>query len=292
MLPNLLLAGAPKCGTTSVYEWLVSHPEVSGGVEKEVFYLVDETDYKYRKARNWKDHQEQGYDKLFPKRNKWVVDGTTITMYQKSALEYSERHLPKVIFFIREPAIRVYSNFKYHKNNRSRLSRDFSFFNYIESLENGNDFAGNTQLKNAVQHSFYVDYVKKFDKKVGSENIKIVVFEEFIRSPREGMKDISRWLEIDEEYYDEYKFVKKNESIEVKSIALNRLKESISPYLNDKLKYNWMRSLYRRLNNKVAARFDSVGDEVAIDRLRSHFSGKNQELSETYGIDISFWNEE
>lgn len=40
-LPNLLIAGAPKCGTSSIFTWLIAHPEVCGSQPKETFYLMN-----------------------------------------------------------------------------------------------------------------------------------------------------------------------------------------------------------------------------------------------------------
>ncbi|MCP5333794.1 MAG: hypothetical protein H7A13_10650, partial [Pseudomonadales bacterium] len=40
-LPNLIIAGAPKCGTTSLFDYLVQHPQVGGSSVKETCYVMD-----------------------------------------------------------------------------------------------------------------------------------------------------------------------------------------------------------------------------------------------------------
>jgi len=40
--PNLVVAGAPKCGTSSLYFWLAAHPEVAASREKETFFWAPE----------------------------------------------------------------------------------------------------------------------------------------------------------------------------------------------------------------------------------------------------------
>jgi len=40
-LPNLVIAGAPRCGTTSLFSWLKDHPQVGAATVKETFYLMD-----------------------------------------------------------------------------------------------------------------------------------------------------------------------------------------------------------------------------------------------------------
>ena len=42
MLPNLIVIGAAKCGTTSLHEYLNEHPEISMSSEKELYFFVEE----------------------------------------------------------------------------------------------------------------------------------------------------------------------------------------------------------------------------------------------------------
>ena len=39
-LPDLFIAGAPKCGTTSLYEWLKGHPQIFMARFKEPCYFA------------------------------------------------------------------------------------------------------------------------------------------------------------------------------------------------------------------------------------------------------------
>ena len=43
VLPDFLIIGAEKCGTTTLYNYLIQHPDVFSAKEKEVNYFV----------RNW-----------------------------------------------------------------------------------------------------------------------------------------------------------------------------------------------------------------------------------------------
>jgi Sulfotransferase domain len=42
VLPNLLVIGAPKCGTTSLHRYLDAHPEIAMSAEKELNFFVPE----------------------------------------------------------------------------------------------------------------------------------------------------------------------------------------------------------------------------------------------------------
>ena len=49
MLPDFLIIGAARCGTTSLYEYLVQHPNIVPATGKEVYFF----DKKYSKGLNW-----------------------------------------------------------------------------------------------------------------------------------------------------------------------------------------------------------------------------------------------
>lgn len=44
-LPNLILIGAPKCGTTSLHRYLSLHPEISMSSKKELHFFVEELNW-------------------------------------------------------------------------------------------------------------------------------------------------------------------------------------------------------------------------------------------------------
>jgi len=54
MLPNLLVIGAQKCGTTSLHRYLAAHPEVAMSEPKELDFFVEHEDRPHYVANgNW-----------------------------------------------------------------------------------------------------------------------------------------------------------------------------------------------------------------------------------------------
>src|SRR5262245_25916191 len=47
--PHFIIIGAGKCGTTSLYRYLVQHPSIDAASAKEVHYF----DHNYRLGRDW-----------------------------------------------------------------------------------------------------------------------------------------------------------------------------------------------------------------------------------------------
>ena len=55
VLPDFLIIGAARSGTTSLYEYLIQHPSVIRGIGKEVYFF----DKEFKKGINW-------YKSFFP----------------------------------------------------------------------------------------------------------------------------------------------------------------------------------------------------------------------------------
>ncbi|MGB0175878.1 MAG: hypothetical protein ACPF9D_01850, partial [Owenweeksia sp.] len=96
MLPNLIIGGAPKCGTSSMYFWLADHPEVCASRVKEPFYFVNEKN-RFNAGLNMNEHSLEEYSGLFSHCSsdaKYCFEATAQYLYFDSALE-SFKQLPE-----------------------------------------------------------------------------------------------------------------------------------------------------------------------------------------------------
>lgn len=116
MLPQWLVVGAQRCGTSSLYEYLVRHPQVCRAAKEEIHYF----DNNYHRGVNW----YRGHFAL--------ADGTPATdaspshkvtgeaspyyMAHPLAVERIASDLPgvKILVVLRNPADRAYSH-HYHE---------------------------------------------------------------------------------------------------------------------------------------------------------------------------------
>jgi hypothetical protein len=60
MLPNLLVIGAAKAGTTSLYHYLRAHPDIFMSEKKELSFFVD--DYNWGRGLSWYERQFDAAD--------------------------------------------------------------------------------------------------------------------------------------------------------------------------------------------------------------------------------------
>ena len=113
-LPNTLIVGAQKGGTTSLYNYLCQHPRVQPATTKEIHYF----DNHYEKGRLW-------YRSHFP--YAWtdadvVVEGTTGYMFFDRALPRLAAMLPdaKLIAVLRDPVERTHSHYRHTRRGMGR----------------------------------------------------------------------------------------------------------------------------------------------------------------------------
>lgn len=68
MLPNLIIIGAMKCGTTSLHNYLNLHPQICMSQDKEPEFFVEEKNWP--KGLTW-------YESFFPYTAKIIGESTS-----------------------------------------------------------------------------------------------------------------------------------------------------------------------------------------------------------------------
>src|SRR5699024_1670894 len=99
--PNFFILGAPKCGTSSMYEWLAEHPQIYMSPVKEPNFY--NSDSNLTSARSKKE-----YLKLFESAaasHKVIGEASIMYMYSKEAVLNIEEDLdkPKYLVLLRDP---------------------------------------------------------------------------------------------------------------------------------------------------------------------------------------------
>jgi hypothetical protein len=107
MLPNLVVIGARKAGTTSLYHYLRAHPDIGMPREKELDFFVAERNW--RRGREW-------YERLFP--DDTSVRGEASPFYTslpryRGVPERMAALLPdaRIIYLVRDPVERLLSHY-------------------------------------------------------------------------------------------------------------------------------------------------------------------------------------
>lgn len=204
MLPNFLIAGATRSGTTSLYYYLKQHPEISFPHLKEPRYFSsinlklpqkgpgDET-VDEKLILNYDDYCDL-YQNI---QNKRIGDASSEYLYHHhTSAEEIFRKLGDIpiLIILRNPIERAFSAY----NNLVRDGREYlSFEDAVENEENR--LNKNWDMMWAyIGVSMYYDQVNTYLNTF--KNVKVLIFEEFIENTQENLKEIFHFLGVDENF--------------------------------------------------------------------------------------------
>lgn len=160
VLPDFIIIGAQKAGTTTLYDNLVKHPSIQGCDIKEVHFF----DTNWDKGVNWyKAHfpmvREQR--KAHAKGQEWITgEGSPYYMFHPLAPERVKQVCPasRLIVILRNPVDRAYSHYQHEKRKgREPLSFEEALRDEEQRLsgEAGRIISGVAASSFAHQHYSY-----------------------------------------------------------------------------------------------------------------------------------------
>ncbi len=125
--PSFLIIGAQKAGTSSLFNYLGQHPDITLPSKKELHFF----DLRYDKGIEW-------YESLFPEginyENQITGEASPYYLFHPLVPEYVRYHYPgiKLIILLRDPVDRAYSHFQME---RKRGTEPLASFVHAVELE-------------------------------------------------------------------------------------------------------------------------------------------------------------
>jgi len=208
VLPDFIIVGAQKCGTTSLYNYLIRHPNVYASSKKEIGFF----NVRYSKGVNW-------YRAHFPTslkyfwinkiRKKPFLTGEADPEYiiNPYALKRIAKLLPdcKLILILRNPVDRAYS----HYQHACRFKRGRETLSFDEAIEKEQERIGeawqkmlkdeNYQNRNIPRYSYlttgvYIDQVQVLLSLFNKEQLLFLNAEDFFDNTEQVFKQVVSFL--------------------------------------------------------------------------------------------------
>ena len=200
--PNFIVFGAMKAATTSLYTYLKQHPEIFMTKVKEPMFFNNfkqENKYKILGKKIKKPTTLKEYLAMFDdvKKEKAIGEASPAYIYNPQAPQLIKEHLSnvKIIAILRQPTDRAYSNYLHTK----RADReDAAAFQEAIELENKRIKDNWSPMYHYIEKGYYSVQLKRYFDLFSEKNIKIYLFEDVVKNTKETLKDIFKFLEVDE----------------------------------------------------------------------------------------------
>lgn len=203
-LPNFIIAGAPKSGTTSLYFYLKQHPDIFVPDKKELHYFS----YDRLAANAAGPEDDYILSTLCADRETYAGHyrnanhHRAIGEFSPSYLYYCETagdiqrmlgNKVKIVLMLRNPVEKAYSQYMHQvRNNMEPLS-----FEQALEAEPQRRAKGWSDIWRYAESSLYAQRTQYFMQVFGRAKVRVIVFEEFIADPRKELSGLLRFLNVD-----------------------------------------------------------------------------------------------
>jgi len=248
-LPNFLIIGAPKSGTTTLHYALSQHPQVYMCPVKEAgFFWAYGQDFHLQgpgadKLRNRLVRDPRAYEKLFASAADQPAIGESSVRYLSSpaAPRLIHEWIPqaRLIAILRQPAERAYSAFTH--NRRDGLEPCSDFAAAIEQDRAG--LRDDWHFCRYLDRGFYTAPLRRYLELFDPAQLHITLLEDLAGDPAAYFRSLFAFLEVHPAFTPSLAGAK-NRSGVIRSPALrflwthsNRLRSALRPLLNPRLRH-------------------------------------------------------
>ena len=294
-LPNFLIVGAAKSGTSSLYEYLAQHPDIYLCPVKEPCYFSDGNPSLVR--------TDQEYEALFDGRTseKAVGEASASYLHDPEAPGKIKALLDgvKIIIILRNPVNRAYSQWGqiFYQLGYEKLSFENALEAEADRISQGK-FGETSPFYYGFYRYFhaglYHEQVKRYIDTFDRERVQVHIFEEFIKDPIKSCKEIFMFIGVDPDFRPVTE--KHNPAAAFRVGILHKLLLSPPSFLvqfyqalpmRSKLFiYNMARSIFR-MNLQEVSR--PPMKKHVRDRLMERYRENIEQLENVLGRDLSIW---
>jgi len=215
----LIIAGAYKSGTTSLYTWLKHHPQVCAAAQKETWFFSPRELHPNPTPRY--DGDLAPYLGLFSDTGgvRLRVEGTPFYLYSAQTAAWINQALPRsrIVVILGDPVWRLDSWY--------RMSATYGYFGgsppglerYLRQMrEDPRPPEQRPPHLRCLEHGCYSTYLRDYFEVFGRERVEVIWFEELAQRPLQAMRRLCRFAGLDPGFYEDYVFEAQHRALELK----------------------------------------------------------------------------
>ena len=290
MLPNFIVIGAAKAGTTALYWYLAEHPAVFMSPVKETNYFAFGLDARGRplygdpEVHHYPITTRREYEQLFVGAGTATAVGEASPIYlecPQAAGRLSEA-IPtaRLICSLRHPVDRAYSDYQMYLRSRG------------QRLVPGRDLSPTAEWARAGSHWMrigeYHDQLARYFDLFPRNRIHIFLFEDLQRNPLGTVQDVYRFLEVDATFSPDFTTPHNvggmpSSRVLERVLTNRRLRSAVEPIIPTRFA-NWMRGIRTRNMEKPPPLSRELRGELT-ERFRVDIA----RTSELIGRSLDHW---
>lgn len=296
-LPNFLIVGAAKSGTSSLHNYLNQHQDVfmpsynikGIKVKEPRFFIKDLVEHRlHYGVWNWEE-----YISLFDsvKDEKAIGESTVLYLYYYNhSIKNIKKYLGedvKIIIMLRNPVDRAYSAF--HHVSRG-FKEQYTFEKALEMEEGRLDFDPHlTPMVMYKDMGMYSEMVRAF--KNSFKNVHIILYEDFRDNTEKEMIKTFDFLDLTND--ENIDFITRH------NVGGKRWKNKYMKYIF--MKTNWFKSLLKilipkKIRYSLRKKMVNISTKKVVEmnmntrqKLKSDFKEDVQKLSKIINRDVTYW---
>lgn len=258
-LPDFLIAGAPRCGSTTLYRLLDQHPEVFMARPKEIGFF---------NGKHWDD--VAWYAQHFASAPPEMVAGEATPWYLHDpvAVDQMAQTVPdaRIVVILRDPVERTYSHY-WMARNRGRAEMPFE------------EFAELSRVRDVGCYAHHLDYLTD---RFARDKVLVVFQEELKQNPGDLFATVCRFLGVDDTFVPPRMGETINPYVEFRSLALRKWAKTLPSTMAVP------RRVLGRLNTKKGGSYPPMSPD-SREQLTRYFEGPNAELAAWLDRDLPGW---
>jgi len=293
-VPDFYIVGAPKAGTTAMYEYLRGHPDLFLPERKELRFFGADLEIRDRTPLT-----KDGYLAYFADAPAGSLIGTAYVwyLYSRSAASEIAAFSPgaRIIAMLRNPVSMLPALHAEHLTNGNEDIRDFTAALDAEpDRRAGRRIPPHAHLPQGLWYTDvprYTEQLERYFAAFGHDRVHVIVFDDFVADTRAIYRETLRFLGVDDGYRPPA-FAAVNTNRRIRSERwrhfLARPPEPLRRLIHHVVPARLRRAAYERAKamNVVAAPREPLAPETAA-RLAAEFGPEVANLSALLRRDLT-----
>ena len=290
-LPNLLIVGAAKSGTTSLHHYLNQHLDVFMSTHKEPHFLINNEIGKERIANGISDFEN--YKALFNDGQNQKYRGESSVMYlsfPKIVIPNIKQFLGedvKIIIMLRNPVERAFSAYQHVK--RYNIMENLSFEQALKDADKR--YKKNEAMTPASRYKeigLYHDTVKAFQQ--AFKAVHIIIYDDYEKDLNTELEKVFDFLNIEKMELDTSQrhmvggWEWKNEKIKKIVMPKSNFKSVLKLFLPKGLR----KTIRKKLMQQNTKEVQEMSAETKLS-LKSYYAEDVKKLSILLNRDLNHW---